>query len=762
MRLRLAIAVAVLLAQNSRAGSPIPASTFFGSASGDEILAAAVAPDGSIYVAGIAGGTVPTTPGAFDQTYNGGQDAFVARFSPNLSNLLAATMLGGLGDDGARALYLDSNGTVCIAGYTFSSNFPATGGAFDTAYGGAGDAFVAVLDAGLSNLLAASYLGGTGGDEASAVRKGTGPNLYICGRTASANFPVPGSPFDATPNGSNDAFLARMGGDLATLGVATYLGGSHSDSALSLVIDPADNSVVVAGLSSSTNFPVTPSAFDITLNGPSDLVVSRLPATLSAMIASTYIGPADGGISIGLGLDAAGRIFTACKTSSTNYPTTPGAFDQILGGASDIAVTKLQGDMTNVAASTFAGGSGIDGATGLGVDALGQACVVGWAQSANYPVTPGPVDGIYVGTVANADAIVTKFNASLSALAASTYVRGPGGDDIARCIAFDGSGAAIVGGGTAAPDFPTDPGAYDRTHNGLTDGFVSRLTLRPENTTGLDVEGDGRSDLGLYDPATATWYFNQSTAGNEQFRCGFGSVKPVPGDYDGNGRLDAAVYDGNTGTWYIRQPGGSSLVRRFGYSPTIPVPADYDGDSRTDLAVYAPNSGTWHILGTTAGYSLSQFGYTPVVPVPADYDGDGRADIAVYVRSGGTWYIARSRDGFTAENFGFSTTVPVPADYDGDGLADIAVYDRPHATWYMKQSRNGLKTRVYGVGNVAPVPADYDGDGRADTAVYDLATGTWHILQSKGTNGDRSQHFGYAGALPILIQYTVNRAYGYP
>jgi hypothetical protein len=757
----LAMAWVLAAAGSAYSGSPLAGSTYFGGTGADEITAVAIAPDGSIYVAGIAAGTVPTTGGAYDQTYNGGTDGFVARFNSTLTSLLSATMFGGAGDDGIRGIHVASNGQVCVAGYTFSSDLPTAGSAFDRTYNGAGDAFLAVFSADLSTLAGSTFLGGSGLDDATSVRQGAGSSFYAAGRTASANFPVPGSPYDTTFDGVDDAFVAKMTPGLDSLEAATYVGGGASDIAQALAISPIDQSVWIAATSLSTNYPVSGSAFDATRNGASDLVVTRLSASLGALLASTYVGPADVLSSLGLAVDASGRPYTACRTTSAAYPTRAGAYDTTLGGAADIAVSLLSSDLTNVVASTFVGGGGVDTALALTLDSSGVG-VVGLTLSPDFPVTPGPVDGTYVGNVNNGDVVAMKFNASLSSLQAATCLRGNSGEDSGRALAVAPGGDLVVAGGTTSTEYPATPGAYDAAANGAADGFVTRWTLRPENTTGIDVESDGRSDLAICDTSTFTWYLLQSTAGFRQQQFGFGSCTPVQGDYNGDGRLDIGVYDPASATWYIQQPAGVT-VQQFGFGTVVPVPADYDGDSRTDIAVYDPVSFTWYFLRSTAGFGLQPFGYGSVVPVPADYDGDGRADVAVFDRSNGTWYLLRSTAGFAAQQFGFSGVVPVPADYDGDGAADLGVYDRTRATWYLLRSRDGFGTRIYGVGSVVPVPADYDGDNRADTSVYDVSSGVWHIFQSRVmVNPDRSQQFGYAGAIPVLTQYTINRAFGFP
>jgi PKD repeat protein len=104
-----------------------------------------------VYVAGATGSNLPTTAGAFDESFNGAEDAFISKLSGDLTQLLASTYLGGGDSDWANALALDSAGNVYVAGYTHSSDFPTTAGAFDESFnGGWEDAFISKLDANLS------------------------------------------------------------------------------------------------------------------------------------------------------------------------------------------------------------------------------------------------------------------------------------------------------------------------------------------------------------------------------------------------------------------------------------------------------------------------------------------------------------------------------------------------------------------------------------------------------------------------------------
>jgi hypothetical protein len=187
-----------------------------------------------VYVAGYTvSSDFPTTAGAFDGSFNGGVgygDAFISKLSGDLTQLLASTYLGGGDDEGANALALDSAGNVYVAGYTVSSDFPTTAGAFDESFNGAGidygDAFISKLSGDLTQLLASTFLGGDRGDCANALALDNAGNVYVAGKRGSTNFPTTAGAFDE--NGYGGTFISKLSGDLTQLLASTYLGGGWS------------------------------------------------------------------------------------------------------------------------------------------------------------------------------------------------------------------------------------------------------------------------------------------------------------------------------------------------------------------------------------------------------------------------------------------------------------------------------------------------------------------------------------------------------
>lgn len=217
----------------------------------------------------------------------------------------------------------------------------------------------------------------------------------------------------------------------------------------------------------------------------------------------------------------------------------------------------------------------------------------------------------------------------------------------------------------------------------------------------------------------------------------------VPADYDGDGKTDLGTWNPSSGTWQLQRSSdnartvltwGKTNRTKWAFHQDVPVPADFDGDGRADIAFWRQMTGDWHILYSSKNHdrtdaAVLHFGVAGDVPVQADYDGDSKADLAVFRPSENRWYIRSSKTGETrTEDFGIAgTDLLVPTDYTGDGKADIAVYRR--GTWFVLNSEtNETEPFEFGFADARPVPGDYDSDGKIDFAVY--RSGTWYVYET--------------------------------
>ncbi len=500
--------------------------TFLGGSGSEDTWGIALDEMGSAFVAGrTASSDFPTTPGAFDPSFNGDWDAFVVKLSPDGSELAYATFLGGDNFEYGMRIAVDEAGNAYTTGRTESNNFPTTPGAFDRAFGGGTcgaspntypcpDAYAVKLNQTGSNLVYSTFLGGDNHEWGFGITVDDTNSAYVSGETLSENFPTTSGAFDTTFGGGvcgapsstypcPDAFVVKLNPAGSELTYSTYLGGQSYDHGDAIAIDEESNAYVT-GQTRSSNFPTTPDAFDSTLSGNSDAFVAKLNPDGSELAYATYLGGSSDDVSWVIAVDQAGSAYVAGRTWSASFPTTPGAFDTSISGTSDAFVTRLNPAGNGLAFSTFLGGSNVEGATGIAVDDAGNSYVAGETFSSNFPTTPGSFDPSFNwGTT---DAFVVRLNSPGSDLTYATYLGG-GSPEGAYAIAIDQAGNAYISGDTLSSNFPTSAGAYDTTING-NDDFVVKLAMieapPPTNTATPTATGTPTSTPTSTPTATGT------------------------------------------------------------------------------------------------------------------------------------------------------------------------------------------------------------------------------------------------------------------
>jgi uncharacterized repeat protein (TIGR02543 family) len=391
--------------------------TYLGGYNNDYAYALAIHPTtGEVYV---AGGTLsdefPGTSGGAQASIRGSSDAFVARLNSSLTQILQATYLGGRGADWARALAIHpTTGEVYVAGRTDAKNFPKTTGGAQASHVDWSDAFVARLNSSLTQILQATYLGGSGNDYAYAlaIHPTTG-DVYVAGETQSTNFPNTSGGAQANYSGDSDAFVARLNSSLTQILQATYLGGSGWDEAKALAIHPTTGEVYVAGMTYSTNFPNTSGGAQVSFRGVSDAFVARLNSSLTQILQATYLGGNDWDIAKALAIHpTTGEVYVAGRTYSTNFPNTSGGAQASFRGVSDAFVAKLNSSLTQILQATYLGGNGNDIAKALAIHpTTGEVYVAGETQSTNFPNTSGGAQASFRGV---SDAFVARLSANLT------------------------------------------------------------------------------------------------------------------------------------------------------------------------------------------------------------------------------------------------------------------------------------------------------------------------------------------------------------
>jgi hypothetical protein len=406
----------VCILKLDRSGTRIVYSTYLGSIGDDEGDSIAVSPRGEAYVSGFASGQdFPTTPGAYDTSFNGGSlpgcvcfgDVFVSKLSVDGSRLLYSTFVGGSESDRTSTLALDHDGSVALIGNTGSSDFPTTPGAVQSTFGGGTatfedvptDAFAAKLDPSGSRLLYSTYLGGSGDDAGNSVAVDDAGNAYYTGFTQSPEFPTtPGALKTSfgTPSPLLNAYVTKLDRS-GRLVWSTYLGGPTRDSGWGIDVD-SRRDVYVSG-SSIGGFPVTAAAAQGTFGGVRDWFVAKLDGSGASLDWATYLGGSDfDGLGPTLRVDRQGNADVAGPTVSTDFPTTADAFQPTNAGGFDLGVVQLDRD-GRLLFSSYLGGSGDDdnGAANPALDNEGNFYIGGVSSSPDFPVTPNAIQPTYGG-----------------------------------------------------------------------------------------------------------------------------------------------------------------------------------------------------------------------------------------------------------------------------------------------------------------------------------------------------------------------------
>jgi hypothetical protein len=490
-------------------------STYLGGSSND--LGGSIAIDGSgnAYITGSAASTnFPTTSGAFQTNLHGVQNAFVAKLNSTGTALVYSTYLGGSNEEFPGSIAVDGSGNAYVTGTTMSTNFPTTAGAFQTTLAGTENAFVTKINSTGTALVYSTYLGGNSTDVGNSIAVEGSGNAYVTGSTTSTNFPTTSGAFQTFLSGSLAAYATKLNNTGSALIYSSYLGGSNQDYGSGIAIDGGGNAYITGG-TKSANFPTTAGAFQTTFGGFQDAFVSKLNSNGSALAYSTYLGGIGNDSADTLAVDASGNAYVVGLTFSSDFPTTVGAFQTSLSGTNDVFVTKVDSAGTALVYSTYLGGNREDFPGTIAVDTGGEAYVVGYTTSRNFPTTTGAFQTIYGGGAS--DVFVSKLNGTGAALVYSTYLGGRN-DDFGGGIAIDGSGNAYVTGYTTSTNFPTTAGVFQTTNRGSENAFISKFMFSSNSATTL-TSAPNPSTAGQQVTLTATVTCGSTTAtGTVTFR----------------------------------------------------------------------------------------------------------------------------------------------------------------------------------------------------------------------------------------------------
>ena len=588
-----------------------------------------------------------------------------------------STYFGGNAGETALSVAVDANGFIYVAGKTFSTGFSnnipwSTTNAYQTNFHGGtltGDAFVAKFDNFGTNLVYLTYLGGSGEDGADGVAVDAQGNAYVGGYTSSTNFPTAninlGSGLSTNISGTylsgfgyrTDAFIAELNTNGSGLLYSGLLGGTESDAVMGIAVDPNSGTAFITGYTYSTNFPCTANAFSKKLACPysqyynANAFVAEIAPGGTNLNYSTYFGGTNGGVGrIDSGQAIAfnnGIVFVTGYTSSTNFPITNaipgykflnGSTNQINPASDAFVAAFSNASATNLALlySTYLGGTNNDGANGIAADASGNAYVVGWSVSTNFPFQPATnlnfstnltsyvhtnTSGLFA-IATNAFLTQIQWNGTTASIGYSAMFGG-NGNDYATAVALAPDGNVFVTGNAGSTNFPivniaTNSAGLTGTNSGSCDAFIIAFTNNASGIIYSSYLGGSGNDYAYgiaVDPVDGVYIVGQTLSTNfptlnarQTFRNGtndmfLAKISITPGDTP---HLVIATQTGTTSSVHpkLASPSpSSSLTLQWRTFPPI-----YSLESSTNPL----SAGSWIAVPQTPIFSNGS--YNVIIP----------------------------------------------------------------------------------------------------------------------------------------------------
>lgn len=484
-------------------------STFTGSTSDNWGFTAAPDEEGNLYGGGIVFGSgYPTSIGTYDNTFNGGDgyyqiDMGISKFSPDGTQLLYSTYIGGSGNETPNSIITNAQGELFILGITSSPNFPVLANAYQNHYNGGQtttqiaiqfngtDITVSRLNSDGTSLLASTYLGGDKNDglNISTLNYNYGDvfrgeiildlngDVVITSSTKSTDFPVVNGS-SMTMGGNQDAIVSKLSPDLSTLIWSTFLGGNDDDAGYSVQVSSSNNLFVTGG-TKSAGLPFSGGHQSSFQGGSCDGFVAELDGQTSAVLNGTYIGTSDYDQSFFVQLDLADRVYVFGQTDG-NFAVTPGVYTNPNSGQ---FIQQYSSDLSTLNWSTIVGGgNGVVeiSPTAFLVSNCNEIYFTGWGGQINqtvqaiastsygFPTTPDAYqsntngNNFYIGVLSE-EAQALKYGTYMGGTN-SSFNHVDGGTS-----RFDKHGSiyhAVCGACAGNPNgFTTTPGAYSETNN---------------------------------------------------------------------------------------------------------------------------------------------------------------------------------------------------------------------------------------------------------------------------------------------------------
>lgn len=656
--------------------------------------------------------------------------------------LAYSTYLGGTLDDEAAAIAVDAAGDAYVAGDASSPAFPGATGTYSTTLAGQFDAFVAELDP-RGRLRWSTYLGGAAFDFAQGVAVDHHGAIYLTGMTASTDFPTLHAAQATHGRGTFNAFVATLAPGGTALRYSTYLGGDDIELGTAIAADDAGHAYV-AGHSASDDFPTTANALQTHLNAPGcspftpcaqHAFAAEVDTTLSGTVSlrySTLLGGSGSDYADGVALGATGTVYVAGLAGSSDFPLKGGLPVQ-RGSAFVAALDMTQSGSASLRWSTRLGGSGVDGAHALAVDAAGDTYVAGSTSSADFPLARAAQGSFGAG---GNDAFAAELAPGGTALVWSTYLGGSN-QDYGYGVAVDAGGDAWVTGATTSGDFPTTgdaaQGRYGGTRSGsVGDAFIAEIA--PTGALSYSAYLGGSADdwgRGIATDAAGNVY-----AAGRTDSPNFPLVNPVQAT---DASTQTASGDDN-----------NAFVSKIGTTPRVRVTTyAYDGVERLVGATGSPGYAYTYAYDAAGNRTLATA--SGVTTTQARYDAANQVVGWSYDAAGNLLNDGTSAYGYDALNELTSVTATLLQEgytYDGDGVL-VAQTDNGAATAYTPDLAGGESQVLQATSG--GVTTDYlygDGAERLAAQVSGGTTHRWYVTDPQGSVRDTADDTGVLGPAP--------------
>ena len=560
-----------------------------------------------------------------------------------------STLIGGSGSDTVEGgITSDQQGNIYITGSTMDSTtgFPNTTGSYDITHNGKKDVFISKLDPTGSSLLFSTYIGGDENDDGWDICLDGNGAIFVTGQTreGTVKFPTTTGAYDTTYNGEIDIFLLKLNTMGSSLLFSTLIGGDDTEYVRGLFVDTSGYPYITGSTNDGdVDYPTTTGAYDTSQNGKRDVYLTKFSKDGASLQFSTLIGGEGLDYGNGLHVDSNGNSYIIGSTDNVTiaFPTTNGAYDTTLNGGWDVFVCKIDPTGSNLLRSTYVGGSGWDVGKSICVDNGGNIYITGYAGDGvtDYPTTPGAFD-----TSANGmdDVFVNKLDNNLSSLQYSTFL-GSGFGDTGTDICVDIFGNAYVTG-FASPHsnaFPTTSGAYSSTHNGVIDGFFTKIDSTGssllystflggseiDSGVGLSMGADGNiyilgfTDDGSVDyPTTTGAYSTRHSGSYDVFITAFTFDLIAPSFISDDS--DQEAYTGDTfkfSTTVIDSSGIDDVILEYRIDNGIQINLSMDGSGPYTKSLTIPSDATgliqysFRAYDTEGNWNLSQIRSIPII-----------------------------------------------------------------------------------------------------------------------------------------------------